>query len=188
MVSQVELSLSRGNSRVRLRPKSIEDAWKDYLWKLDPELASLDAIEPFHMGFGEYYDAYVEELEHPQNFYFHFAVETIEGRHIGNCMLYDINTLRGDAQLGILIGDRDYWNRGYGSEAVSELLETAFKEADIKRLYLNTLRDNVRAQKCFSKIGFRTVGKNNKNGHDFIVMEIYRFQRAQKEGDFSPSA
>ncbi|MBI4332501.1 MAG: GNAT family N-acetyltransferase [Chloroflexi bacterium] len=175
MLSSAEKALSENPPRrIRLRPKLLGDAIDDYRWRKDPELAHLDATTPVTLSFDEYFKSYQEELERPIRNYFHFGIETAAGRHIGNCMLYDIDDGTKEAQLGILIGEREYWDSGYGQEAVSYLLEKAFEEDGLRRIYLQTLRDNVRAQKSFEKCGFKGCGQTFHNGYDFVVMEIFR--------------
>ncbi len=176
MTQELRYGLKIFEKRIQLRPKTVDDAWDDYCWRKDPELAHLDAVEPTSLEFGEYYRAYKEEVEDPRKNYYHFSILVNNGYHIGNCMLYDINKDTSEAQLGILIGDRTYWDRGYGQEAVTELLKITFEDTSVSRVYLKTLRSNVRAQKCFAKCGFKTVGMEYRNGYDFIIMEINRFQ------------
>ncbi len=175
MLESIERTAQHSSpGRIFLRPKQLGDAIDDYRWRKDPLLAHLDATTPINLSFDEYLSSYREELERPGAGYYHFAIETHDGRHIGNCMLYDIDEDKREAQLGILIGERDYWDRGYGQEAVDELLKQGFEMARIWRVYLNTLRDNFRAQKCFERCGFKNCGTSYHNGYDFVVMETFR--------------
>jgi RimJ/RimL family protein N-acetyltransferase len=50
-----------------------------------------------------------------------FAVDTLEGRHIGNCAYYNIDKGGGEAEVGIMIGERSYWDKGYGTAASSRV-------------------------------------------------------------------
>ena len=72
------------------------------------------------------------------------------GQHIGNVMYYNIDDRRKEAELGITIGDKRYWSRGYGRD-VQTFLRHLFTEAGLQRIYLNTLDWNVRAQQSFSR-------------------------------------
>ncbi len=159
-------------ARLVLRPKVVDDATDDYRWRQDPLLAYLDATSPVTTAFDEYLRTYQEELEKPYRNYVHYGIDAADGRHIGNCMIYDIDEWKREAQLGILIGERDFWDKGYGEEAIRVLLGKAFEDGFMTRVYLHTLRDNFRAQKCFEKCGFKTCGKTCQNGYDFVVMEI----------------
>lgn len=159
-------------NKIRLRDKKIEDAFQDYTWRRDTELARLDGMAPLDMSLGSYLISYKEELDNPPRDQHRFAIETSEGKHIGNCMFYDLNEFRGEAEIGILIGERSYWNNGYGREAVGCLLKLLFSNANIQRVYLKTLAENSRAQRCFLKCGFVPTGRMVINGNHFISMEI----------------
>jgi len=158
--------------KVVLREKRFEDAQKDYEWKTDGELTRLDAAPPLNITFPEYLSSYAEELRYPSLMQRRFAIETEEGKHIGNCMYYNIDGTRGDAELGIIIGDRHYWDKGYGANAVATLVSRVFEESNLEKVYLHTLEWNIRAQRCFQKCGFTVCGRTIRNGHRFIIMEL----------------
>lgn len=161
-------------SKVLLRPKLLTDAPDDYRWRKDPLLAYLDAIAPITIGFEEYVRCYQEEMESPNKEYLHFGIESEDGKHIGNCMIYDVDEYLGEAQIGILIGERAYWDTGYGCQAVTILIEKAFQYPGIARIHLQTVRTNLRAQRCFTKCGFGPCGEVSRNGFDLVVMELKR--------------
>ena len=73
-----------------------------------------------------------------------------------------------------MIGDRDYWNKGYGTEAINVLLDRIFTRTPMKKVYLNTLDWNVRAQKCFKKCGFTEFGRFERDGSIFLLMTLTR--------------
>ena len=81
----------------------------------------------------------------------------MDGRHIGNVMFYNIDVLKGEAEVGITIGDRRYWSHGYGTDALKTLDRYIFTNTKLTRLYLKTLDWNLRAQHCFQKAGFDAV-------------------------------
>jgi RimJ/RimL family protein N-acetyltransferase len=102
-------------NRVRLREKKPTDARSDYRWQTDPELVQLDAVPPLTMSFSEYLLDYTAALRQPSSTRRTFAIETMDGELIGNCVYYNIDRARGETELGIMIGDRDYWDTGYGT-------------------------------------------------------------------------
>ena len=163
------------SNRIVLRQKRLADAWKDYTWEKDPELAYLDAVPPLTIAFNQYLLEYTEQLGYHSSTRNRFAIETKDGeQHIGNCSYYNIDETRGEAELGIMIGNRDYWDKGYGSEAVITLIDYIFRKTSIRRVYLKTLDSNSRAQQCFQKCGFAPYGHRMSNGFSFTLMEIYR--------------
>jgi ribosomal-protein-alanine N-acetyltransferase len=162
------------NKKVRLREKRLDDAALDYAWKTDAELAKLDAAPVLSIGFQQYLADYADELRHSPPNRERFAIETPDGEHIGNCTYYAIDNNKGEAELGIMIGNRTYWGKGYGASAVSALVRHIFKNTKLTRIYLKTLISNKRAQRCFAKCGFTPCGRLNYDGYNFVLMELRR--------------
>jgi RimJ/RimL family protein N-acetyltransferase len=160
--------------RVLLRDKRLEDAEADYIWRSDPELARLDAAYPLTMNYDRYLKIFQDQLRYPTPGSHHFGIEVASGKFIGNCMYYDLDNVNREAELGIVIGDRDYWSGAYGYDAVVTLLDFMFSERNLKRVYLHTLTWNDRAQKCFARCGFRSVRQVRRMGQDFLLMEVLR--------------
>ncbi|MFC2047772.1 GNAT family N-acetyltransferase [Chloroflexota bacterium] len=160
-------------SKVILRDKRLADAVDDYTWRTDLELARLDATQSLDITFPEYLSSYANELRYlPLNRH-PLAIETLDGKHIGNCIYYEA---KGEAELGVMIGNRDYWDKGYGADAVTTLLSHIFHQSNLKRIYLKTLDRNSRAQKCFEKCSFTPYGHMVRDGCHFVLMEIHRKQ------------
>ena len=162
--------------KTTLRKKRLNDANNDYAWERDPELAQLDAVSPLNMPFEDYLSGYVDALNNPNPTRYSFAVETLDGEHIGNCVYYNVNESKGEAELGVMIGNRDYRDKGYGTDTVCTLVNHIFLNTNLKRIYLKTLIWNLRAQKCFNNCGFTPYGQINRNGSDFVIMELRREQ------------
>ena len=168
-------------SKVKLRDKRLADAANDYAWQTDPELAQLDAAPPLPATFSQFLSNYASELRYPSLIRRRFAIETLDGKHVGNCAYYGINEAKGEAELGIMIGRRDCWDNGYGVDAVTTLLNHVFHKTKLRRIHLKTLDSNIRAQKCFQKCGFTPCGHMLKDGFSFIRMEISREQWEQQQ-------
>ena len=164
-------------SKIMLRDKRLADALDDYTWRTDPELAQLDATPLLTITFPQYLSDYTSQLSYHTPTRHPFAIDTLDGKHIGNCAYYGINETRGEAELGIMIGNRDYWDKSYGVDAVTTLVSYIFRETNIRRIYLKTLDSNSRARKCFQKCGFTPYGHLAKDGYSFVLMEIRREQR-----------
>jgi RimJ/RimL family protein N-acetyltransferase len=160
--------------KTRLREKKLSDVRNDYRWQSDPELAELDAAPVLITSFSIYLLDYASIIHHKNNNRFPLAIEDLEGKHIGNCTFYDIDEKKSEAQLGIMIGNRDYWNKGYGTDVVSTMVNHFFCNTSLERLYLKTLEWNHRAQKCFTGCGFIPCGQLKRNGHTFVLMEMKR--------------
>ena len=82
-------------SKAILRNKRLAHAQSDYMWRTDPELARLDAVPPLATTFSHYLSDYTSELRYPPLSRWEFAVETLDGEHIGNCVYYNISETKG---------------------------------------------------------------------------------------------
>mgnify|MGYP001156659653 CR=1 FL=1 len=173
MALEVDDVVAHG-AQVRLRRKRHGDAEADYRWRRDAELARFDAATPLRVSFADFLVTYQEDLRYPSPFRRVYAIETHEGEHIGNVMYYNIDERRGDAELGITIGERRYWGAGYGRDAVRTFVRYVFEFTALDRIYLNTLDWNVRAQHSFRAAGFAPIGLNRRGLHTFVSMEIRR--------------
>jgi RimJ/RimL family protein N-acetyltransferase len=171
MTTTVEGEVARGDLVV-LREKRLADAENDYRWRTDAELARFDAARPFAASFNDYVALFKDELAYPSPYRRSLAIEDNGGRHIGNVMYYNIDTLRREAEIGITIGEREFWNRGYGADAVRALAQHIFRVTGFRRVYLKTLDWNRRAQRSFEKAGFRSCGRSRRAGNSFVVMEF----------------
>jgi RimJ/RimL family protein N-acetyltransferase len=79
-------------------------------------------------------------------------------RHIGNTGLAQINWRNRTADFGILIGEKDCWNQGYGREAALTVLRHAFRELGLRKVTLSVFAPNHRAIRCYQGCGFEIEG------------------------------
>ena len=159
---------------MRVREKRVKDIQNEYSWRVDPELSRLDATKPMTMSYEDFFRYSKEEMQFPNYRSKRLAVETLGGIHIGNIMYYDLNMQNRQAELGIMIGDKDYWSSGYGTDTVDTLLQHLFTILELDRVYLHTLSWNYRAQASFTKSGFKLVRNVKRGSQDFILMEVLR--------------
>lgn len=101
-------------------------------------------------------------------------------KHIGNINLTTINWINRSAEFSIMIGDRQEWGKGFGKEATFLMLNYAFFELNLNRVYLTVKMDNTRAINLYKKLGFQQEGilreslyKNGKY-NDMIIMSILK--------------
>jgi len=168
---------------VRLREKKLTDVRNDYTWQSDPELSRLDAVPVLNLPFAVYLLDYTAEMKKKRQNRFPLAIETLEGKHIGNCTCYEIDEKKGEAQFGIMIGDPDYRDKGYGGDVVNTVADHVFRTTDLKRIYLKTLDWNTRAQQCFARCGFTPCGQLRRDGHSFVLMELNKERWEKGQGE-----
>ncbi len=141
--------------QVRLRPREVTDLERVYTWINDPEVTRF-------LDSGRYPISRADERrwleEHPRNNYANgvgLAIETKDGAHIGNIDLMRVRPEDRKAGLGIMIGEKDYWSNGYGTDAIIVLLRFAFGEMNLHRVWLTVDTSNERAVACYRKCGFQ---------------------------------
>jgi RimJ/RimL family protein N-acetyltransferase len=177
---KVEMSMVYGK-RIRLRAVEREDVQKFHEWVNDPEVTrNLGLYLPMSMqdettwfeGLGKR-----DPNEKP------LAIEIRKGKAwklIGNCGAFGIDTVNRSAELGIMIGAKEEWNKGYGSEAMTLLLQHGFETLNLHRLFLRVYEENVRAVRSYEKAGFVFEGKlrqavyKHGNYDDVLIMSVLR--------------
>ncbi len=112
-----------------------------------------------------------------------FAIINNDGGLIGDVELQQILWRAREAEIRISIGDKEYWNHGFGSEALEEAVFAAFHLLSLERVYLRVRVDNVRAIRSYQKVGFRAVARLAATGHlaghtELQLMEITRARYA----------
>jgi RimJ/RimL family protein N-acetyltransferase len=97
---------------------------------------------------------------------------------IGRCLLFNVNPVDRNATAGIFIGDKAYWNRGYGADALRLLLDYAFNLLNLNNVMLGVFEFNQRAIACYRKVGFKEIGRRRQariiggRKYDSILMDI----------------
>jgi RimJ/RimL family protein N-acetyltransferase len=96
-------------------------------------------------------------------------------------MYYNVDYQRADAEIGVTIGLREYWGRGYGTDLIRTFISYLFDNTQLTRIYLKTLDWNYRAQRCFERAGFRRYGESRRGEYSFVLMEVYREEWEQEK-------
>ncbi len=81
------------------------------------------------------------------------AIETKKGLHIGTIGLHQIDYRSGTAHIGIMIGDKNYWSKGFGFDAEMTLLNYGFNNLNLRKVMHCVFRPNLRSAGCAKKCG-----------------------------------
>jgi len=73
---------------------------------------------------------------------------------IGNTSFFPINQKARSVEIGIMIGEKEYWNQGYGTETMRVMCRYGFTELNLNRIWLRVYDTNPRARKAYEKAGF----------------------------------
>jgi len=107
-----------------------------------------------------------------------FSVVT-GGELIGSCGFARLDHYHGRAELGIWLR-RESWGKGYGQDALRTLLRYAFRNLNLRSVWLSTLADDERAVGAYRKAGFREAGRLRDHTwfdgafHDDLLMDVVR--------------
>lgn len=125
-------------------------------------------------------DAWVKSQKGSSTGEYNFAIEDMKTKkYIGGCGIQEVNWLARVAVIGIMIGDKDYWGKGYGTDAMKVLIKFIFENMNINKIRLNTFSFNERAIKCYKKCGFEVEGVLKKEifkdgkYYDEVVMALF---------------
>ena len=162
--------------RIYLRPLNKEDLNRCLSWINDPAvITNLGRRLPVNRTQEEEWLA----NQYKSNRSFSLAIVLTEGdRHIGNCGFNDIDYLNRKAVFGIMIGEKDCWNKGYGTEATRLMIGYGFEQLNLHRISLTVYSHNARAIRAYEKAGFKLEGRMResyfRNGryHDTLIMAI----------------
>jgi RimJ/RimL family protein N-acetyltransferase len=128
------------------------------------------------------------EKEDENSFAFSIRLKDAD-KIIGFVALFNLNWNHGDSLVAIAIGERDYWGKGYGTDAMNEMLRYAFTELNLRRISLIVFAYNPRAQRSYEKCGFVREGiirgamLRDGSRWDWHIMGVLReeWQRLQGE-------
>ena len=161
--------------KVYLSPRSIEDAEKYAEWLNDFKVTDYTGKSADMVSIpGE-----IEYLKNNVNNKASFGIVTLgNDKLIGTVSLEQFENENRSACFGIFIGDEEYRNIGYGTEATRLILDYGFNYLNLHSVWLNVIACNERAIKCYQKCGFTECGRRrdarfvNGKYFDLITMEI----------------
>ena len=167
--------------RLTLRPVKRSDISFFLKWFNDPEV--LQYLSRYLPMTEMAEQKWLEELPSRAGTDVHLVIELTgetSGTPIGTLGLLRMDHKNQTASFGIVIGEKDCWGKGYGTEAARLLINYAFKELNLNRITSHVYEFNERSIKMHKKAGFQEEGRMRqavfKNGKfwDEIVFGILR--------------
>ena len=133
-----------------------DDGYRD--WFNDAEVCRYNSHHRFPMTCQKLYD-YVESCNRDISSMV-FAVELkSSGTHIGNISLQQIDLINRQAEIAFIFGKKEMWGKGYAFKAAKMLINHAFLELGLNRIYFGTADNNIPMQKLGEKLSFQCVGR-----------------------------
>lgn len=162
-----------------LRKISIDDCNENYLkWMNDPEINkylesrftthTIDSLKDF-----------VNSMNNSENNVLFAIVDKESDTHIGNIKLGNIHPIHKYADIGLIIGDKNYWGHGIATNAIKLVCEFAFDELNLRKVFAGVYENNIGSIKAFEKCGFKKAYVKKDNYYfegkfiDAFVFELY---------------
>lgn len=105
-------------------------------------------------------------------------VENGTGRSIGQAQFFAVDAVNRCGRIGMMIGEKELWGRGYGAAALRLLLDHAFDLLNLNSVDLEVYAFNTRALRCYRRAGFREIGRRRARRliagvyHDSVLMDL----------------
>lgn len=164
-------------------------------WSRDAEFMRLFGYGPTVPFVLKNFREYVEK-EVERDPYFLFSIHTLATDQPIGIVDLEVMWVHQDAWLGIGMGEREFWGKGYGTEAMQLVLDFAFNELNLHRVTLNVFDFNRRAMRSYEKSGFVHEGRaRNALGRDGqrydsvfmgILQSEWRARAAQSAAEAAP--
>jgi len=133
-------------------------------WQRDTELIRLADSDPSRLSSEKKIKAWFDEQAENglTSERYSFSVRTLaEDLYIGSLGLW-VDLIHSEAWVGLWIGEREFWSRGYGTDMMKLCQQYVFLELGLKRLSLGLFEYNPRALRSYEKCGFRLEGRTHK--------------------------
>jgi RimJ/RimL family protein N-acetyltransferase len=178
--------------RIDLRPIEPDDEPQLRHWINDPKVwATLNHRGPINqVRQREWID---NHGKNSRDYQFGIVVRE-NGALIGTTGLHGVNPVSHSATFGLMIGDTDYHNRGFGTETAQLVLRFAFEELNLNRVQLDVFDFNERAIRVYEKAGYIREGRRRqafyRHGEyrDVLIYSVLRAEWVQRQAHNTESA
>ena len=153
--------LIRGTN-IHLRKIKYSDVNKEYLSWMNDQSTNQYLESRFQKWTINKLKKYLKEIEKNPDYLFCTIILNKNNKHIGNIKIGPINHIHRLADIGILIGDKSCWGKGYGSEAIKLIANYVFSKLKLRKLTAGIYVNNIGSYKAFKKAGFNKVGQLKK--------------------------
>lgn len=162
--------------QVYLRQIVKDDLYYIHKWINDPEISGL--IGQVGEMTREQVDEWFEKVQNDGNRLWYVVVTKEGDRVIGEAGLLRMFEAWQTTDLTMIIGEKDAWGNGYGTEAIMLLMQYAFEQLKFHRIAIGVVGFNERAIYFYKKVGFKEEGLQrdgyyyNHRRYDFVMMSI----------------
>lgn len=167
----------KGN-KVVLKPMGLEDAPNFVEWFKDKEITKFLGNQNKDLDLKKE-RAYIRGLSKKKE-QITWSIYTKDGIHIGSTDLHSLNKEHKKTEFGIMIGDKNYWNKGLGQDTLKTVIKYCFNTLKLNRFELIVFSDNSKALKCYTNCGLRLEGTKRQAVYrdgkywDEIIMSLLK--------------
>jgi RimJ/RimL family protein N-acetyltransferase len=182
-LSGQEQQLPLHGKRLWLRRPEVADAGLVFHWERDDEVWRYDPQRPYSQSMSDFLPIFERNYVRGNGRQFWFIIEDELHTPIGTITYFNIDHRAGQAEVGLGIGNKSRWGKGYGSEAISTLVNHLFSQTSFVRIYAETALANTPARKAFARAGFNEVGQifdPRSSGAPWVLLEIWKNRRGQQ--------
>jgi ribosomal-protein-alanine N-acetyltransferase len=178
-LNKSEQKLLLRGERVYLRRPLMSDATNVFNWERDDEVWRYDIHRPYSHTMAEFLPIFERNYVHGNGRQFWFIIENENHLPIGTITYFNVDHRLRQAEVGLGIGNKTQWGKGYGSEAIQVLVQYLFDTTNLQRIYAETALANQPARRAFARANFVEVGQiydPRSSGDPWVLLEIWRSQ------------
>ncbi len=151
--------------RISLRPLTISDVTNTYVNWLNDKKINQFLESRFIKHTQENVKDFVKKIQIDSNFLFYTIINNDSKKHIGNIKLGPINWIHRTSDIGILIGDKNSWGKGYATDAITMLTNFSFSDLNLHKITAGIYEENIGSLKAFLKSNFEIEGFRKEQFH-----------------------
>lgn len=167
------------SNRIYLRALELDDYKTSIQWRKDDEIWDMVGGAKYFVS-SEYEKKWVADTIFSKDKIVLAICLKEDDKYIGNVILESIDWINRSASSAILIGEKKYWGQGYASEAYMQMLNFAFMDRGLNRIFAYVLKSNIGSLKMHEKCGYKQEGVLRdsvyKKGefHDQILLAVIK--------------
>ena len=176
--------------RIRLRAIEREDLPRFVAWLNDTEVRhNMLLYQPLSLAQEEeWFKGILERHPDEQPLVIEVSADG-DWQAVGNVSFFNLNAHDRSAEIGIFIGEKKFWDQGYGTESMRLMLQHGFEDLNLNRIYLQVFETNPRGMRAYEKAGFILEGRLRQDRFldgkyiDVLLMSVVRSEwQEEKNG------
>lgn len=154
--------MNLNGEKIYLKLLNVDDVTQNYInWLNDSEINEFLECRWKNHTFEEVKD-YVKNISDSSSDYMFGIFNKDTNEHIGNIKIGDINQIHRYANIGLVIGNKKSWGKGYGAEAITLITRYAKNELNLNKLIAGIYENNIGSYKAFLKAGYNNAARYKK--------------------------